>query len=197
MESEISVLIVEDDRSIAHHLTEWLECEGYRVAVCRDGESLRTTFASPPALVLLAVFLPGLDGLELFRRLRANQRTRCVPVVFMSVLPAESLAGVLRATLPGYHYEDILQKPFGRDELLTVVRCLAVADARLGVRQPMMWHPAAAIADPAGDGTIPPRALSTLLPTMAPAPTDASMLVNADRAQRHAAEAACRSRPAR
>ena len=64
-----SVLVVEDDSSIAQVLTTLLEDEGYRVATGVDGQALASALADPPGLVLLDVMMPGIDFLEVCRRL--------------------------------------------------------------------------------------------------------------------------------
>ena len=81
-------------------------------------EGLDKAFARPPDLVLLDIQLPGIDGFEVLRRLRADARTRRVPVVAVSAnaMPADLDAG--RAA----GFAAYLTKPVERDELLTTVR---------------------------------------------------------------------------
>jgi CheY-like chemotaxis protein len=62
-----------------------LEAEGWNVDVVVDGEAgLRRALEDPPSLVLLDVLLPRMDGLEVLRRIRADKRTRDVPVMILS-----------------------------------------------------------------------------------------------------------------
>lgn len=113
-----AILVVEDDQQIAAILTDLLEGEGYRVATAVDGQALALAQADPPALVLLDVMMPGMDGAEVCRRLKADPRTRDVPVVFVTALPPD----VLLARLGGCAYEGLIRKPFGLDEVLATVR---------------------------------------------------------------------------
>ncbi len=86
------VLVVEDDFAIAGVLADVLEDEGYAVAVSDDGEALALALADPPELILLDAMMPRMDGPEVCRRLRADPRTREVPVVFVTALQPEVLA---------------------------------------------------------------------------------------------------------
>ena len=112
-----SVLVVEDDSSIAQVLTTLLEDEGYRVATGVDGQALASALADPPGLVLLDVMMPGMDGLEVCRRLKSDSRTRDVPVIFVTAMPPDLLA----AHLGDCPYEALIRKPFTLDEVLAAV----------------------------------------------------------------------------
>lgn len=111
------VLIVEDDQQIVGILTDLLVDEGYRVIAGVDGQGLAVALAEPPALVLLDVMMPGMDGVEVCRRLRADARTREVPIVFLTAVPPELLAQQL-GDLP---YQGVIRKPFHLDEVLATV----------------------------------------------------------------------------
>ncbi len=112
------VLVAEDDPSMATILSVLLKNAGYRVTVCGDGPSTLAAAADPPGLVLLNVRMPGLNGIEVCRRLKADPRTRRVPVVFVTAEAPDDLV----AQLDGEPYEDILTKPFEADALLALVR---------------------------------------------------------------------------
>ncbi|HJW83865.1 MAG TPA: response regulator, partial [Anaerolineae bacterium] len=67
-----TILVIEDEERIADFLRRWLTFEGYKVLVAADGPSgLSIARDQPPDLVILDWMLPGLDGLEVCRRLRA------------------------------------------------------------------------------------------------------------------------------
>ncbi|HLZ94535.1 MAG TPA: response regulator [Candidatus Dormibacteraeota bacterium] len=79
------ILFIEDDRFIADMYRMKLEAEGWNVDVVVDGEAgLRRALEDPPSLVLLDMLLPRMDGLEVLRRIRADERTRDVPVMILS-----------------------------------------------------------------------------------------------------------------
>ncbi len=80
-----TVLVVDDAKENLAILVEILKAS-YRVKVAKDGErALRISQASPPPdLILLDVMMPGLDGYETCRRLKADAATRHIPVVFIT-----------------------------------------------------------------------------------------------------------------
>ena len=120
------MLVVEDDRDTRNLfalLLPELERETgrrVRVSTAADAEAaLLLLRGATPDLVLLDVMLPGVDGLELARRIRADPVLRAVPVVAVTALgPAEEVAERARAA----GCADVLGKPFELEELLAVVR---------------------------------------------------------------------------
>src|SRR5262245_56151875 len=79
------VLIVEDEPDIRELLAYHLEREGYQVSTCRPGtDALRLVKASPPDLVLLDLMLPGVNGLDVCRRLREDPMTGRLPIVMLT-----------------------------------------------------------------------------------------------------------------
>ncbi|MGI8697763.1 MAG: response regulator, partial [Mycobacteriales bacterium] len=82
------ILVVEDDATVAEVVSRYLERAGFSVERVADGPSaLSAAAARPPDLVVLDLMLPGLDGLEVCRRLR---RTSPVPVVMLTALGEET-----------------------------------------------------------------------------------------------------------
>jgi DNA-binding response OmpR family regulator len=79
------ILFIEDDRFIAEMYRLRLETDGWNVELAFDGESgVRQALTDPPALILLDILLPRLDGIEVLRRLRGATPTRDVPVLIIS-----------------------------------------------------------------------------------------------------------------
>lgn len=79
------ILFIEDDRFIADMYRMGLEVGGWQVDVAHDGEEgLRQALENPPALVLLDLLLPRMDGFEVLRQLREDERTRDTPVLIIS-----------------------------------------------------------------------------------------------------------------
>ncbi|HMH48187.1 MAG TPA: response regulator transcription factor [Solirubrobacteraceae bacterium] len=112
------VLVVEDDEDIAQALQRSLRMEGYEVRAAPDGPSaLEDGRAFAPDLVILDLGLPGLDGLEVARTLRAEDD---VPILILTARDAlESRVEGLDAGA-----DDYLVKPFERQELLARMRAL-------------------------------------------------------------------------
>ena len=117
------VLLVEDDDDLAEILVAALEDAGYRIVLARNGaEALRTTATAMPALVLLDMFMPVMDGFEFARRFEARHG-RAAPIVVMTASEhAHRLADELAA-------DDVLAKPFGTSTLLRVVSRFVRADS--------------------------------------------------------------------
>ena len=80
------VLIVEDDEDMVRLATHWLERAGYDVQLASDGQkALKALEATPlPDVVLLDVMLPKTDGFEVLRRIRADARTKKLPVIMVT-----------------------------------------------------------------------------------------------------------------
>ena len=113
-----AVLVVEDDPHIAGVLTDLLEDEGYQVRLGVDGEALAAALADPPRLILLDVMMPGMDGIEVCRRLKGDPRTRDVPVVFVTAMPTD----VLSTRLGDTPYDGVIRKPFTLLDVLDTVQ---------------------------------------------------------------------------
>ena len=84
-EHRLRVLLVDDDPNVRTICATNLMCDGFEVTEAADGQTgLELALAEPPDLLLLDVSMPGLNGLELTAALRRNERTRELPVVFLS-----------------------------------------------------------------------------------------------------------------
>ena len=116
-----TILVVEDERDIRELVRFHLEQEGYAVREADTGESgLALAAAERPALVVLDLMLPGLDGLEVCRRLRSTDATRSVPVIMLTAKAAE-VDRVLGLELGA---DDYVTKPFSPRELVARVRAV-------------------------------------------------------------------------
>lgn len=79
------VLIIDDDASIAEMYRLRLEADGYEVSIARDGEEgLALACADTPSFIYLDYRLPGIDGLDVLERMRAEPSTKSIPVVMLS-----------------------------------------------------------------------------------------------------------------
>jgi DNA-binding response OmpR family regulator len=119
-----TVLVVEDDESIALGLEMNLSSEGYRVVGARDGErGLALARETDLDLIILDVMLPRLNGYEVLRSLRNERRT--MPIIMLSARGAE-MDKVMGLELGA---EDYVTKPFGLAELLARVKAVLRRDA--------------------------------------------------------------------
>ena len=123
--SECRILIVDDVKANIDVLAEALRGE-YKLSVALNGESaLRSAEKNPPDLVLLDIMMPGIDGYEVCRRLRAGEQTRDIPVMFLTSL--EDVQDKARGFEIGGN--DYLTKPFEILEVKARVRSLVKAKA--------------------------------------------------------------------
>jgi DNA-binding response OmpR family regulator len=113
-----TILIVEDERNLCHLIRDNLEEQGYQVRLAYDGLSaLMMARDAVPDLVVLDIMLPGIDGLEVCRRLRQDS---IVPILMLTAR-SEEIDRVLGLELGA---DDYLTKPFSMRELKARVRAL-------------------------------------------------------------------------
>jgi diguanylate cyclase (GGDEF)-like protein len=87
-----TILIVDDSPSSLEALFDFLRMAGFQVLMAPDGESaIETVKHTCPDVILLDIIMPGIDGFETYRRLKANQSTQDIPVIFMSALSQTSV----------------------------------------------------------------------------------------------------------
>jgi CheY-like chemotaxis protein len=110
-----AILVIEDDVGIRETLSDFLRSEGFDVDLARDGaEGLERLAARRPDVILVDLFMPGMDGRQFLAQLRAEAATRFLPVVLMT---GSRPTGETDA-------DAVLQKPFELDELLAAVRSI-------------------------------------------------------------------------
>lgn len=113
-----TILVVEDDRRIRDLLRRGLIFEGYTVELAEDGETaLRLTRENEPDAVILDLMLPGMDGLEVCRRLRNASSVPILMLTARDTVPD-------RVTGLDAGADDYMVKPFAFDELLARLRAL-------------------------------------------------------------------------
>jgi DNA-binding response OmpR family regulator len=118
-----NILIIEDDADIAESLRYNFKREGYRTAVAESGEKgLRIALdeRTTPDLVILDLMLPGMNGMELCRRLRREELTGKTPIIMLTAKAAENdkIAGL------DVGADDYVVKPFSVKEVLARVRAV-------------------------------------------------------------------------
>jgi len=121
MPAAARILIVEDDTDIAALIAHYLEKAGYVAETIPDGgRALARTKSAVPDLVILDVMLPGLNGLEVCRALRADDKTSGLPVIMLTARGDES-ERILGLDVGA---DDYVVKPFSPNELMARVRAL-------------------------------------------------------------------------
>jgi two-component system, OmpR family, alkaline phosphatase synthesis response regulator PhoP len=116
-------LIIEDDADIAETVRYNLESEGFSTRVALTGEeglALALDPKDPPALIILDLMLPGMNGMDMCRRLRRESQTKRVPILMLTAKAAEAdrIAGL------DVGADDYIAKPFSVRELLARVRAV-------------------------------------------------------------------------
>src|SRR4030095_10401497 len=116
-------LIIEDDADIAETVRYNLESEGFSTRVALTGEeglALALDPKDPPALIILDLMLPGMNGMDMCRRLRRESQTKRVPILMLTDKAAEAdrIAGL------DVGADDYIAKPFSVRELLARVRAV-------------------------------------------------------------------------
>lgn len=121
------VLVVDDERDISDIVAFNLRREQYDVLTALDGESaLVVAQREQPDLILLDLMLPGMGGLEVCRRLRAEPRTSQIPIVMLTAKGEETdaIVGLAQGA------DDYVRKPFGVKELMARVAAQLRAKTR-------------------------------------------------------------------
>ncbi len=116
-----TVLVVDDNKDNIELLEAYLKANDYRVVSASNGhEALERVKKAPPDLVLLDIMMPVMNGYEVCKRLKEDERTRFIPVVMITAL--KDLDDKIKGIEVGA--DDFLTKPFNKQELLPRVRSL-------------------------------------------------------------------------
>ena len=118
MDNQYEILVVDDSPESLQLLTSILMEQGYKVRPTREPKlALESALANPPDLILLDVKMPGIDGFELCQRLKQDDHTAVVPVIFISALQE------MRDRVRGFEVGgvDFITKPIQREEVLVRV----------------------------------------------------------------------------
>ncbi len=123
------VLLIEDDPSSVRLVSYTLEQEGYEVLTAMNGlDGLKKAREEAPDLLVLDVMLPGLDGFEVCRRLRADEQTAGLPVLMLSAKAQE----IDKTTGLKVGADDYLAKPADPSEIMArVANLLAMKTTRV------------------------------------------------------------------
>jgi two-component system, cell cycle response regulator DivK len=121
------ILVVDDYQDAREMYAEYLQFSGFRVAEARNGnEALQQAFALKPDLILMDLSLPGMDGWEATRRLKADASTQHIPVV---ALTGHALAGASEGARRA-GCDSFVTKPCLPDDLVVEVRRMLEAKVK-------------------------------------------------------------------
>ncbi len=116
-----TILIVDDNLSARETVVSMLESENYQIELAKDGfQALQILSQLQPDLILLDVMMPGMDGFEVCRRIRATPQLAEVPIIMLTAL--DDRASLLMGIEAGA--DDFLSKPVDRYELQARVRTI-------------------------------------------------------------------------
>ncbi|MEZ4518624.1 MAG: response regulator [Chloroflexota bacterium] len=118
MTSKRIILIIDDEAPMRYLLERQLCRSGYTVLEAADGfAGVSMALAHAPDLIVLDLLMPGIDGFEVFRRLRSNTKTSSIPVIFLS----GSVNTEMRRRAFGMGAADVLAKPHQVTDLVSVI----------------------------------------------------------------------------
>lgn len=116
MNMQKKILIVDDDSGITESLSIMLEMQGYEVSTRQHGISLLEVNEDKPHLILLDIWMAGIDGRDVCKELKADDRTREIPVIFISA------SRDVRGSAEEAGADDFLEKPFEMNHLVGKVK---------------------------------------------------------------------------
>src|ERR1700688_741844 len=120
-QAPIPVLLIDDDVNIVELIRLGLKYEGFQVESCDTGaEGLAAAQRLNPALIVLDIMLPDVDGLEVCNRLRSNPTTRDIPILMLTAKDdvRDRVSGLRKGA------DDYLAKPFDFDEFVARIRAI-------------------------------------------------------------------------
>ncbi|OQY31086.1 MAG: hypothetical protein DRI56_02760 [Chloroflexota bacterium] len=144
MEQKSNILIVEDDLDVAEMLEAYFRVQGYQVSSVNWGEDgVKACRKDLPDLVILDIRLPDIDGFEVARRLRKNNRTAGIPIIFLTEkrTRADRLEGLSLGA------DDYITKPFDVQELRLRVRNSLTRSSQRAIKNPVTGLPEDALVD--------------------------------------------------
>ncbi|MFO7818168.1 MAG: winged helix-turn-helix domain-containing protein [Thermodesulfobacteriota bacterium] len=128
------ILVIEDEPDICNLLVINLESEGFRTLQAHDGETgLRTAFDEKPDLIILDLMLPGIDGLNVCKRLKADESMARIPILMLTAR-GEEVDRVVGFELGA---DDYVLKPFSVREVM--LRIKAILKRNAGEQASTYW----------------------------------------------------------
>ncbi len=113
------LLVVDDEREIRDLLKKFLLAEGYEVIVASNGEeAVELAKRENPQIILLDIEMPGIDGIETCKRLKAEEKTRLIPVIMVTAFGNRDIEAYLEGAA------DVVNKPLEMVELAFRVKSM-------------------------------------------------------------------------
>jgi DNA-binding response OmpR family regulator len=129
------IFVVEDDRDIADLIVHYIEKAGWLAQRFASGvEALNAARQQPPDAIVLDLMLPGMDGLEVCRALRADVATAAIPIIMLTAR-AEETDRIVGLELGA---DDYMGKPFSPNELVARVKALLRRAQRAAATEPQL-----------------------------------------------------------
>ncbi|MGM0560925.1 MAG: response regulator transcription factor [Pseudomonadota bacterium] len=126
MARKSTVLIAEDENTIAESLSFLMEKQGFEVGVAKDGErAIEMAVRDIPDILLLDIMMPGCDGFEVVRTLRGDNRTCAIPIIMLTARIRE----VDRRKGLELGVDDFVTKPFSTTDVVARVKALLPTEA--------------------------------------------------------------------
>jgi two-component system, cell cycle response regulator len=122
MTTQSTILVVDDEENMRETLEVFLKKEKYNIATAKNGkEALEKVEANPPDIILLDVMMPLMDGFEVCRAIRANNKIKEIPIIMVTAL--DDRDSLLKGLDAGA--DDFISKPFDRTELKIRLRTIS------------------------------------------------------------------------
>lgn len=113
------IMIVDNEPDIVYLVKKMLEKKGYEVTQASNGrECLQKINKEKPDLVLMDVIMPGIDGWEVARKLKRNNKTKNIPVAMFTIMNDEEH---VKKSFEYARADEHIGKPFSRDEMLATI----------------------------------------------------------------------------
>ena len=113
------ILVVDDEPAVRGFLKEFFTEEGYKVLQASNGEqAILLAEIENPEVILLDIHMPGIDGIEVCKRLKSQKKTRCIPIIIITALDDRGFIAYLEGA------DDFVTKPFHPVELTFRVRSM-------------------------------------------------------------------------
>jgi DNA-binding response OmpR family regulator len=113
------ILVVDDERDVRGLLSDFLTEEGYRVILATNGaEAMGLAELENPEVILLDINMPGIDGIEVCKKLKAQEKTQFIPIIIITALEDSGFIAYLEGA------DDFVSKPFNLVELTFRVRSM-------------------------------------------------------------------------